>query len=332
MTRMKFKKRYVILVLFFFLLLASILLLENFSDKNLIKKEVTVRLKWITQAQFAGYFVALEKGFYEEENLIVSINEGVYGKNPLKTVKNEVEEFGVLWASDIVGDSENFISLANILKDNGFLLISKKNKGIDSISKFKNKKISTWFIGHEYQLKSLLSKKGLVEQAKRIISQKWDLTQFYNNEVDVVSAMSYNELLTVFENGYPRKKLNIFNLRSNGVGFPGQNIFTTRSFYKNHPDVCRGFVKASIKGWEYAINNPNKAVEILLKYDYENKLDKKHQYNQMIEIIKLIKADKFQIGIHNRSDYEYIKKVFMENRIVNENLNVESLYTNEFVE
>jgi len=158
--------------------------------------------------------------------------------------------------------------IANIVKDNGFVLLSKKTKGIDHISKLKNCTISTWFIGHEYQLKTLLKKYNLTEKEIKMTSQKW----VYNDEIDVVSAMSYNELLNVFDNGYSKNELNIFNFRDEGVGFPGQNIFTTRSFYKANPLICKKFVKASIKGWQYAIDHPEEAVNIVMKYDYEKRI------------------------------------------------------------
>jgi len=84
---------------------------EDVSEKH----KVTVRLRWTTQTQFAGYFVALDKGFYEDENLIVDIKEGIYGANPLKTVENEIEEFGIQWPSDLITAGNQFISLANIV-------------------------------------------------------------------------------------------------------------------------------------------------------------------------------------------------------------------------
>lgn len=329
---MNHKIKYILLII---ILIIGISIISFFLSSSQARQkgntEITVRLKWTIQTQFAGYFVALEKGYYQEKGLTVHIKEGSYGKNPLKTVKNEVEEFGVQWASDLIAEGDNFISIANIVKDNGFVLISKKNKGIDHISKFKDHTISTWFIGHEYQLKTLLKKYNLTEKEIKLTSQKWDMSQFYNDEIDVISAMSYNELLDIFDNGYPKNKLNIFNLRDEGVGFPGQNIFTTRSFYKTNPLICEKFVKASIKGWQYAINHPKEAVDIVMKYDYEKELNRDHQYNQMKAMIKLIRADEYPLGIHRVEDYKFISDIYQKYGIIKRDQKIESLFTNEFI-
>jgi NitT/TauT family transport system substrate-binding protein len=128
---------------------------ENSKQRNSLNS-VILRLQWHVQAQFAGYYVALDKGFYNEEGLDVKIEEGGYGRNALLNVSEGVEEFGVKYMSDLVssGDS-SLLSLANILKDSGLLLISKKEKGIQSLADFPGHSISFWFIGNEYQYFSL---------------------------------------------------------------------------------------------------------------------------------------------------------------------------------
>jgi NitT/TauT family transport system substrate-binding protein len=294
-------------------------------------KEVTLRLKWIPQAQFAGYYVALDKGYYKDEGLLVNIEPGIYGKNPLETVKNGVEEFGVQWASDLVAEGKHFISLANIVKDNGFVLISKKSKNIKNVSDFKNRKVATWFIGHEHEVYALLEKYGLKKDDVEFVSQKWDMSQFYEDQADVVSAQNYNELLSVFENGYSQKNIEIFDLKKLGIDFPGQNIFTSRSYFENNPKICKALVKASIKGWEFAVENPEEAVNILLKYDISGELEKDFQLKQIKKIIELIQPHKYKIGIHLKKDYNFITSVYSKYSIIPEDTKSEEYYTNLFI-
>ncbi len=294
-------------------------------------KQITLRLQWHTQTQFAGYYVALSKGFYEEVGLAVNIEQGGYGKNCINTVKEGIEEFGTKWMADLTISDNSLISLANIVKDNGLMLISKKDKNISSISDFYGKKVSIWFIGNEYQLFALLDKNQILHSELSIVSQKWDLTQFYNDEVDVFATMSYNEFLTVQKNGYSQKDLNIFSFKENGVGFPGQNIFTSKSFYNENPDICRKFVQASIKGWEFAVKNPAKATEIVMSFDKGNLLEFDHQLLQMKEIIRLMQTDSYKIGLHLEKDYNFIEETFKKYKIIKNDLKIHTLYTNEFI-
>lgn len=308
------------------------IIMYSFSNKNEKKyTPVTIRLKWLTQTQFAGYYVALEKGYYKDEGLDVSIKQGKYGKNPLLTVANEVEEFGVQWAGDLIANEGDLISLANIVKDNGFYLVSKKNRNIKKISDFKGKKISTWLIGHEYQLSSLLDKYQIKSDEYNLVSQKWDLSQFYNDEVDVASAMSYNEFLEILNNGYNKEDLNYFSFKEFGVRFLGQCIFTTRNYYQNNKDVCRKLVKASLKGWQDAIRNPAEATEIVMKHDTEKILEKTHQLKQMYAMIPLIDISHFELGFQYAKHFSFIDSLYEAHNILKKSKPVKSYFTNEFI-
>lgn len=319
------------------LILLPLLLILTFScsDKkglNSDKESIVLRLQWHIQTQFAGYYVALAKGFYSDEGLEVKIEQGGYGKNSISTVEAGIEEFGTKWMADLVASDGDFISLANILKDNGLLLISKKEKGIESIDDFINNKVSTWFIGNEFQLFSLLDKYKLSKDEVEVITQKWDMTQFYNDEVDIVSAMSYNEFLKVGEKGYTPNKLNTFSFKDLKLGFPGQNIFTSKTYYKKNRTICEKFIRASLKGWEYAINNPVEATDIVMIFDKEKILDRDHQLKQMEEIIKLIQIDKYTLGFHRAEDYQLIETIFKRYDIIEEDKDLEELYTNQLIE
>lgn len=305
--------------------------LTDCSQKKEPLNKVVLRLKWITQAQFAGYYVAHYKGYYEDEGLDVEIKPGEYGKNPLKTVKNEVEEFGVQWASDLVAEGTHFISLANIVKDNGFVLISKKEKGIKTVSEFKGRKLATWYIGHEYQLYALLEKYGLKRYNVNFVSQKWDMTQFYNDEVDIASAQVYNELQEVYEKGFSKNSIVIYNLKNLGIDFPGQNIFTTKSYYAKNPDICKKIVNASIKGWLYAIDHPEEAVDIVLKYDQTGLLSRDFQLKQMKIMISLIEADEYILGIHLKEHYDYIIKTYEKYKIIKPGMKADNYFINDLI-
>ncbi len=292
---------------------------------------INFRLQWHIQTQFAGYFVALKKGFYKQNGLKVNINQGGYGKNNILTVLNGIDDFGTKWPADLIASKKPLISLANIVKDNGLILISKKEKGIDDIQKFKGKRLSIWFIGNEFQLFALLDKNNIKKTELKIIPQKWDMSQFYNDKTDISSAMIYNEFLSVQKKGYSKDKLNIFKFKDFGAKFPGQDIFTSIDFYKKHPDICKKFIEASLKGWKYAINHPKEATKIVMSFDKPHILDYDIQLKQMKEIIKLIQPKKYKLGIHLKKDYDFIFKTFKKYNIIQSTVKEKYFYTNKFI-
>ncbi|MBN2656017.1 MAG: ABC transporter substrate-binding protein [Spirochaetales bacterium] len=295
-------------------------------------KHVTLRLQWTTQTQFAGYYVALKKGFYNEAGLRVSIEPGGYGQNPNQTVGAGLEEFGTKWPADLVASQdESLVSLANIVKDNGLNLISRKEKGIVSVEDFRGKKVAIWFIGNEYQLFALLDLYGLSREDMTIVSQKWDMSQFLNDEVDVAAVMTYNELLTLKSDGFDESNLNIMSFAEQGIGFPGHNIFTTREYLSGNPDICKSFVDASIRGWEYAISHPEEATDIVMSYDQEGVLNRDHQLRQMLGIIDLIQPDEYEIGLHLDRDYNLIGELYRKYGIIDQDFSISDSYTNKFI-
>ena len=190
--------------------------------------------------------------------------------------------------------AERIVILANIMRTNS--LVSKNNSGIRSVRDFAGRRVSVWFIGNEYQLFAMLDNAGVPRNLVNIVAQHFDLSQFLKDEVDVIAAMSYNEVLQLQKTGYPADTLSIIDPASVGASFPGDSIFTSRSFFEKNPETCKKFVEASIRGWEYAIRYPEEATRIVLNHDKKGRLGKEQQLDQMINIIKLIRSDRWPVG------------------------------------
>ncbi len=319
----------------FISLLILIFLVSGCKEKSTAPHkliDVTIRLQWHIQAQFAGYYVALDKEFYKDEGLNVSIKEGGYGKNSIITVSNGLEEFGTKWTADLFAEGDRFISLANIIKNNGLLLISKKRKNIKTVNDLRGKKVSIWFIGNEYQLYALLESQNINRNSLKIIPQKWNMSQFTKDEVDAASVMIYNELQTIYRSGYPKESINIIDYKNYGMDFPGHSVFTSRKYYKENRDICHKMIRASIKGWEYAVNHPDETVSIVMKYDEKKILEQNHQEKQIAEIIKLISSKEYKIGIHDKKMMSKIERIYKQYKIIKKDSDVHNLYTNEFIE
>lgn len=259
-------------------------------------RKVTLRLQWLPQTQFAGYYVAREKGFYREVGLDVNIEEGAYGKNNLATVADGIEEFGTKWLLDLMPEIGRIKLLANICKENGLLFVSRRSSGIRRVEDFPGHRVSVWFTGNEFQLFTLLEKARVSRESVRIVAQHFDLTQFLKKEVDVTAAMTYNELHELERRGLPADDLNLIRSEDYGITFLGDSIFTSREFYRTNPKLCADFVLASVRGWEYAIRYPEEATRIVIKNNPKARLEYGAQIQQLQSIIKLIRAEKWPIG------------------------------------
>lgn len=319
------------LIIISMLIVGFVIFAINNSKENKELKNVTIRLQWTCQSQFAGYYVAKELGFYEQNGLNVNIEEGGYAISNIKSVSENAEEFGNRWASDLVPYHKDLLIIANVFKKNGMILVSKKEKNISKLKDLVGKKISVWFIGNEIQLISLLNNNDIDVKSVTIVPQKFDISQFINDEVDVLSAMSYNELQSIYKLGYKREDLNIIDYNDYNHDFMGDCIFTSKEYYEKHPDICQAFVSATLKGWEYSIKHPEEATQIIVNSSKNFKLNYEEQFNQLKEIIKLIQVDKFEMGIVFEDKVRQLFLTFYNNKIIDNKEGYQDFYTNSLI-
>jgi NitT/TauT family transport system substrate-binding protein len=269
---------------------------------------VTLQLQWVTQAQFAGYYVALDKGWYAEEGIDLTIIPGGPDQAPIDLVVSGTRDFGTVLLADLtvgVQDGKPVIGIAQIQQSNGLLLIAKKSSGIQSPADLKGKKVGVWLGSWEAQFDALMVQQNIAAGDFSLVPQGYSMTAFLNDELDVASAMVYNEYYSVLESGVDAKDLNIIDYAEYGLDFPGDVLFTSRSTTEQNPDMCTRMVRASLKGWQYAIEHPEEAADIVLKYDQTGVQTRAHQLSMMTEIAKLVNFDGRQLG---RSDEAVLQR------------------------
>src|SRR5687768_8987055 len=168
---------------------------------------VTLQLKWVTQAQFAGYYAAEEEGFYEDECLDVTIKPGGPDIVPEQVVLGGQAEFGIDWLDNLLAtrdQGEEIVNVAQVFARSGMTEVSFKEKGIDSIEDLRGKKVGVWLGGNEHKLFAALTKNGIDPQKDtEIVAQPFDMNLLLNGEVDAAAAMTYNELAQVLEQKNP---------------------------------------------------------------------------------------------------------------------------------
>jgi NitT/TauT family transport system substrate-binding protein len=289
--------------------------------------QVTLQLKWVTQAQFAGYYAAQEQGFYEDEGLDVTIKPGGPDIVPEQVVLGGQAEFGIDWTDNLLATRDQggeIVQIAQVFARSGMTEVTWKDTGLDDITKLKGKKVGVWLGGNEHKLFAALTKNGLDPQNDtKIVAQPFDMNLFLNREVDAAAAMTYNELAQVLESEnpdtgelYQLDDLNVFLMSELGTGALEDEIFVTADWIADeaNQDIAKRFLKASFKGWVYCRDNPDECVQTVL--DNGPTLGEGHQRWMMNEINKLIWPNELGVGILNPADWDTTAQIAQDYGII----------------
>ncbi len=232
------------------------------------REKVSLQLQWLPQAQFAGYFVAKEKGFYDEAGLDVEIRPGGPGITPFdRLIRGEVT-FCTGWlAEGIAKRSRGFpvVNTAQIIQRSGLILIAKKSSNIREPRDLNGKTIGLW--GGDFLLQPTIFFRKHNIQA-RFVQQAFSMDPFLRGALDVASAMYYNEYHRVYEAGLDFEDLVTFWFADYGLNYPEDGIYCLEETLQESADDCRGFVQASLRGWMWAFEHPQDATDIVIRYCY----------------------------------------------------------------
>jgi NitT/TauT family transport system substrate-binding protein len=314
------------------LILVSLCILGSTTLACHSRQEVSLQLQWVTQAQFAGYYVALDKGWYQDENIDLTIKPGGPDLPPVDLVASGKSQFGTSFLADLcvaIQKGKEVISIAQIQQKNGLLLIAKKSSDIEQPKDLIGKKVGVWVGSWEAQFDVLMANEGVSLEDIEIIPQGGSIDPFLKGDMDAASAMIYNEYQSVLESGLKAEDLNVIDYASYGLGFPGDVLFTSRNIAEKHPDLCARMLRATLRGWQYAIDNPEEAADIVLKYDTTGTLTRQHQISMVKEVSKLIQIPGRDMGYTDRTSTRQTIYILRQ-KILSGRLLPEDVYTNEF--
>ncbi len=259
--------------------------------------DVTLQLKWVTQAQFAGYYVALENGFYEEEDLNVTIKPGGPDIAPPQVVAGGGADVLVEWMPAALAAREKGLPLVNIaqpFKSSGMQLTCWKDSGIAAPTDFPGKTLGVWFFGNEFPFMSWMSQLGIEtdgadDNGVAVLKQGFNVDPLLQRQADCISTMTYNEYWQVIDAGVSADDLITFKYEDQGVATleDGLYVLEDRLSDPAFKDAMVRFVRASMKGWKWAEENPEDAAMIVLDYDETGAQTETHQVRMMGEIAKL---------------------------------------------
>ena len=259
--------------------------------------DVTLQLKWVTQAQFAGYYVALENGFYEEEDLNVTIKPGGPDIAPPQVLAGGGADVLIEWMPAALAAREKGLPLVNIaqpFKSSGMMLTCWKDSGIAAPADFAGKTLGVWFFGNEFPFMSWMSQLGIEtdgadDNGVAVLKQGFSVDPLIQRQADCISTMTYNEYWQVIDAGVTAEELVTFKYEDQGVSTleDGLYVLEDRLDDPAFKDAMVRFVRASMKGWKWAEENPSDAAMIVLDYDETGAQTEGHQVRMMGEIAKL---------------------------------------------
>ena len=297
---------------------ALTLALATFAGAAQAQDALKLKLKWVPQAQFAGYYVAASKGYYADENLNVEIDGGSTDVSPVQALVGGTADVVINWAADALASREKGVNLINIaqpFKNSALLLTCRKDMGVATSADFKGKTLGVWFGGNEYPFYAYMTKLGYPTQGGadgvEVLKQGFNVDPLLQKQAACISTMTYNEYGQVLDGGLKPEDLVVFNYRDEGVGMleDGLYVLEDRLADPAFKDVLVRFVRASMKGWKDAVENPDEAAQIVVDSDPSGAATIEHQTYMMREVAKLIDPE-FK-GALNVDDFNQTVKTLL---------------------
>ena len=282
------------------------------------QEKLTLQLQWLPQAQFAGYYVAAAKGFYKAEGLDVVLQPAGPGINTIQVTANNQADVLVSWLSNVLVAREagtQLVNIGQIFSRAGMMMVCKKSSGVNSPPDFKGKTFGVWSGGLEAPFFSWMNKLGYKPDVDvKVLKQGFSVDPLLKDQAACISAMLYNEYWQIMDAGLKEKELTTFFFEDQGVALLEDGLYVMESRLKDPAYVKRmgKFLRATIKGWNYAVKNVDESARIVVAADKSGKADFGFQKRQLQNVAELVTyANTPKMGYLEQSAYERTVKVLM---------------------
>ncbi|MFZ3454639.1 ABC transporter substrate-binding protein [Arthrobacter sp. 7Tela_A1] len=309
---------------------------------------VKLQLQWFAQAQFAGYYAALDQGFFEEEGLDVEILEGGADIVPQDVLASGDADYAISWVPKVLGSIEQGASITNvaqIFERSATLQVAMADSGIDGPEDLAGKKVGSWGYGNEWELFAGMQQAGVEIDDIELIQQAFDMNGFLAGDIDAAQAMTYNEYAQVLETENPNtgelyqpEDLTVIDWNEEGTAMLQDAIWADTQRLEDdeeYQETTVAFIKAAIKGWAYAKDNPEEAAEIVTGAG--STLGTSHQLWMTNETSKLIWPSTNGVGLIDEAAWEQTVEIALGTKnetgatIISEEPPA-TAWTNEYVE
>lgn len=308
---------------------------------------IRLQLQWLPQAQFAGYYAAVEQGFFEDEGLEVEIIPSGGDIVPQDALASGDVDYAIAWVPKVLGSIEGGAELTNIaqiFQRSGTLQVARADSGIESVADFEGKKIGSWGFGNEWEIFAAMAAEGLDSTSVEIVTQDFNMNAFLQGDIDAAQAMTYNEYAQVLETPNPDtgelwqpEDLNVISYEDTEGAMLQDAIWANTADLEDadFQEQTVKFLKAVIKGWVYARDNVEEAAQITV--DAGSDWPPGHELWMANETNKLIWPAKGGIGVLDQAAWDRTVQGALaavneqgQNLITEEP--PESAYTNEWIE
>jgi NitT/TauT family transport system substrate-binding protein len=283
---------------------------------------VALQLQWVTQAQFAGYFAAIDQGFYTDAGLDVTILEGAVDIVPQQVVAAGGAEFGIAWVPKALVSREegaDIVNIGQVFQRSGTLEVSWADSGITEPADWEGMRVGTWGFGNEFELTAAFELYDVTPA--EVIQQPFDMSLLLNNELDAAQAMTYNEYAQVLEQENPETgalytdaDLSVIDFNEIGTAMLQDAIWADAAWLADNEATAQAFLKASFQGWIFCRDNPDACVQIVL--DRGPALGTSHQAWQMNEINALIWPSPGGIGVMDQALWDQTVEVAVGQAVI----------------
>jgi len=289
--------------------------------------KIKLQLQWVIQSQFAGYFAAVDQGFYRDEGLDVTILQGAVDIVPQQVLASGQADFAVSWVPKALVSREEgakIVDIAQVFQRSGTLEVSWADSGITKPADWKGKKVGTWGFGNEFELLAAMVQAGLDPQKDvTIVQQPFDMSLLLNREVDAAEAMTYNEYAQVLEATNPAtgelyrpEDLTVINFNDVGTAMLQDAVWAREDWLSDvkNQDIAVRFLRATFRGWLFCRDSFDACVDIVLKNGPT--LGKGHMAWQLNEINKLIWPSPDGIGVMDKGLWDQTVKVAVSQKVI----------------
>ncbi|HEX2957036.1 MAG TPA: ABC transporter substrate-binding protein [Chitinispirillaceae bacterium] len=310
-------------------LLLAISVWGGTSSKPLLKNVHFLPI-WVPQPQFAGYYMAKEKGIYEKFGLDVNIINGDHTKDTKEMLVQDKADFTILYLSSAIkyrAQGVNLVNVAQIFQKSAIQFVSMKSSGIDSLNKFQGKKIAIWRTVFQETTEGFLKEYGIDNEIYRI---NGGINLFLKGAIDVCAIMKYNEINTLYNQGIDYNELNIFDLNSYRPELLEDGIYMMNERYKADSELASAFVHASIEGWEYALKNFDETIIVMLRLQAKanvisNRVHTEWMLKSMRDMI-YPEGKKTQIGHLEEDDFNAVVEFLAQHSNVKNKVDYHDFY------
>jgi NitT/TauT family transport system substrate-binding protein len=277
---------------------------------------------WSPQAQFAGYYVALEKGIYRKHGIDMTILKGGPACSGCEYLKDGRADFAILWLTTAIRQRDEgfqLVHLSQIIPRSSMMLVAKKSLNIRKPSDMNGKKVGIWGGDLAIPPHAFFRKYGL---RVKEIPQSYTVNLFLRGGVDIASAMWYNEYHTILNTGIDPEEMDVFSLSDYGLNFPEDGLYMLETTYKKNPILADACVKASLEGWQYAFEHQEEALDIIIRYMREakisaNRIHQKWMLSRMQDLIMPV-LEEGKYGRLKRPDYDSVSAFLIQTSLINE--------------